>query len=145
LCRGEAARIYAQKKAFDTLGCKLVCVLKEGLPAEVAEFKDNYWRDELYLDKEMGFFKAVAGGKVKKGNLSTFLNPFSTVWKRVTEAKEAGVQTQNLNGEGKILGGLLVMRPGSRGVEYQFQERNFGDSAPVEDVLKAVEAAALAK
>jgi len=145
LCRGEATRLYEQKGAFDALGCKLVCVLKEGLPAEVAEFKDNYWRGELYLDKEMGFFKAVAGGTVKKGNLATFLNPFSTVWKRASAAKEAGVKTQNMNGEGTILGGLFVMRAGSKGVEYQFQERNFGDSAPVEDVLTAVKAAKAAK
>lgn len=134
--------MYAKKSEFDAVGCKLVCVLKEGLPAEVEEFKKEFWPENLYLDEDKGFFKAVAGGKVKKGSLSAFLNPLGRVWKHASEAKKAGVTNHNLNGEGLIMGGLLVMKPGDKGVQYQFQERNFGDHAPIEDVIAAAKTAA---
>jgi len=66
------------------------------------------------------------------------------LWKHASEAKKAGVTKHNLNGEGLIMGGLLVMKPGNKGVQYQFQERNFGDHAPIEDVIAAAKAAASA-
>ena len=109
--------------------------------AEVEEFKRDFWPEHLYLDEDKAFFKAVGGGKLKKGSLSAFLNPFSRIWKHAGDAKKAGVKEHNLNGEGLIMGGMFVMKPGSQGVQYQFQERNFGDHAPIEDVLAAAKAA----
>ena len=52
LCRGEAVKVYERKREFDALGCTLACVLKEGLPAEVEEFKRDFWPEHLYLDEE---------------------------------------------------------------------------------------------
>ena len=52
------------------------------------------------------------------------------------------MENHNQNGEGLIKGGLFVMKPGSKGVQYQYQERQFGDHAPVDDVLNAARAAA---
>ena len=141
LCRGEAVKVYERKREFDALGCTLACVLKEGLPAEVEEFKRDFWPEHLYLDEDKAFFKAVGGGKLKKGSLSAILNPFSRIWKHAGDAKKAGVKEHNLNGEGLITGGMFVMKPGSQGVQYQFQERNLGDHAPIEDVLAAAKAA----
>jgi hypothetical protein len=57
-------------------------------------------------------------------------------------AQKAGVENHNIKGEGLIKGGLFVMKPGSKGVQYQYQERQFGDHAPVDDVLNAARAAA---
>jgi len=142
LCRGEAVKLYAKKSEFDALGCTLACVLKEGLPAEVEEFKRDFWPEHLYLDENKGFFRAVWDGELKKGSIATFLNPFSRVWKNVKSAQKAGVENYNIKGEGLIKGGLFVMKPGSKGVQYQYQERQFGDHAPVDDVLNAARAAA---
>ena len=132
----------AAKPELDALGVTLACVLKEGLPAEVEEFKRDYWPEHLYLDEDKAFFKAVGGGKLRKGSLTAFLNPFGRVYKHAGEAKKTGVTQHNLNGEGLIFGGSFVMKAGSKGVQYQFQERNFGDHAPIEDILAAAKAAA---
>jgi len=144
LCRGEALKVRAAKPELDALGVVLACVLKEGLPAEVEEFKRDFWPEHLYLDEDKAFFKAVGGGKLRKGSLSAFLNPFSRIYKHASAAKKVGVTNHNLNGEGLIMGGMFVMKPGSKGVQYQFQERNFGDHAPIEEVLAAAKAAAAA-
>ena len=40
-------------------------------------------------------------------------------------------------GEGTILGGLLIVS--SRGIEYEYAEKVWGDHAPIADVLKVVE------
>lgn len=46
------------------------------------------------------------GGKLAKGSLLAFLNPFSAAWKNAKRAKAAGtVRDSNLNGDGLTLGG----------------------------------------
>ncbi|KAE8678403.1 putative Armadillo/beta-catenin-like repeat family protein [Hibiscus syriacus] len=43
---------------------------------------------------------------------------------------------QNLKGEGEIKGGLFIVGQGGTGIAYQFIERNFGDWAPVAEVVE---------
>lgn len=38
-------------------------------------------------------------------------------------------------GEGEIKGGLFIVGSGKSGIAYQFIERNFGDWAPIAEVL----------
>ncbi|XP_024398412.1 uncharacterized protein [Physcomitrium patens] len=45
----------------------------------------------------------------------------------------------NVRGKGNIKGDLYVIRAGSGGVAYQFVERNFGDWAPLDEVMEACE------
>ena len=40
-------------------------------------------------------------------------------------------------GEGFLLGGVMVMGAGDKGVVYQFREKTLGEHAPLADVLKA--------
>ena len=120
---------------------RLVAVLNEDLPEQVAAFAKDFWPGELYLDQEKAFFAAVGGGTVRRGTLLTFLNPFSRVWANAKAAK--GVEG-NFEGDGLTYGGLLVVRPRSGAVEYAFQEETFGDHAPHEDVLAAALRAAAA-
>ena len=124
------------------------------------EFKSQYWPGELYLDETKSLYAAVGGGEaretplrprlcghhdnrcpvcftqVRRGWLSTFLNPFARVWANYAAAKDE-VPTSNLIGEGTHLGGLLLVRKGSGDVVFGFQEKTFGDYAPPADVLKA--------
>jgi hypothetical protein len=37
------------------------------------------------------------------------------------------------------LGGVLVLRPGNRGVAYEYKEKQWGDHAPDADILAAVD------
>ena len=114
-------------------------MLKEEIPEEVSAFNtDEYWPTStpLYLDEDMTFFKALGGGKLRKGSLLGFLNPWSGIYKRLKKIKQ-DVKDSNLNGEGTILGGLYVVS--NQGIHYEHVEQDFGVAAPIDDVLQACE------
>ncbi|CAK9268961.1 unnamed protein product [Sphagnum jensenii] len=138
MCRGEAHQLYARKPIFDAMGVQLVVVLNENIESEVKAFWPHYWGGMVLVDESREFFKALGGGKLPKGNLITgfAFNPQARQnWKR---AKATGIK-YNTNGEGTIKGGLYVLGSGKTGVVYQFIERNFGDWAPLDEVIKVCE------
>ena len=126
LCRAEAKSLYALKPELDKLGVRLVCVVHESLPAEIKAFWPEYWYvrgelfvlmwfgvlfsrkivlidcvpcrpGELYLDTDKQLYKALGNGKLRKGSLLWFLNPFSVIWQHAREAKEVhNIQDSNL-------------------------------------------------
>ncbi|CAI9775180.1 unnamed protein product [Fraxinus pennsylvanica] len=102
------------------------------------ELKDSwpkYWGDIVLFDKGMEFFKALGGGKLLKDKfVSGFLfNPKAIAnYKR---AKAMGID-QNFKGGGEVKGGLFIIGKGKSGIAYQFIERNFGDWAPLAEVVK---------
>jgi len=141
LCRAEAMKLHSIQPQLEACGVRLVAVVHEELPEQIAEFKGEFWPGgELYLDSAKAFYGACGGGEVRRGALSSFFNPFSRIWKNVKASE--GVKG-NLVGDGLLLGGLLVVRKGGE-VEYAFQEKTFGDYAPPEEVLEAARAAARA-
>lgn len=91
LCREEAVSIWTKRSQLEDLGVRLVCVLHEWKEREVDAFSPAYWGGELYLDEEKAFYATVHGGKVKRGNVLEFLNPFSQAWKNAKRAKAAGI------------------------------------------------------
>ncbi|MBA0765660.1 hypothetical protein Gotri_014820 [Gossypium trilobum] len=110
----EAHQLYAKKPIFDALGIQMFAVLHEHIESEVP---------------------ALGGGKLLKDKfLSGFVfNPRAIAnYKR---AKSMGIE-QNFKGEGEIKGGLFIVGPGGTGIAYQFIERNFGDWAPVAEVVE---------
>jgi len=142
-CRSEATKLYNAKPAINAAGCDLVCLLKENIDEEVAEFHtEDYWPGDLYLDNDLVFYKALGGGTVHKASLLSFLNPWSSIYKKYGKIKTE-VKASNLKGEGTITGGLYVVGA-QGGVQYQFAEKEFGDHAPLEEVLAACKAAAAA-
>lgn len=134
MCREEAIKLWQLKPELDQANCKLVCLLHENLPDEVAQFKPVFWPGELYLDTDKAFFAAVGGGKPRSMSIMGLLNPFGKAWKNASRANKE-VSSSNLKGNGLVGGGLLVMKEGE--VVYAFQEKNFGDHAPLKDVLAA--------
>ncbi|CAG8643328.1 2876_t:CDS:2, partial [Racocetra fulgida] len=44
----------------------------------------------------------------------------------------------NFKGDGSVLGGVYIIHQGSKGVEYQYREKVWGDHAPFDQVLTAV-------
>lgn len=114
-----------------------MCLLKENIPEEVSEFHvEDYWPTStpLYLDDDMTFFKALGGGKLRKGSLLSFLNPWSSIYKRL-KVVQKDVKVSNLKGEGTIFGGLYVVS--KRGIHYQHVEKDFGVAAPIDEVIEA--------
>ncbi|XVE91694.1 hypothetical protein REPUB_Repub01dG0032700 [Reevesia pubescens] len=135
MCRAEAYQLYAKKPIFDALGVQIFAVLHEHIESEVKDFWPRYWGGVVIFDQAMGFFKALGGGKLLKDKfLSGFVfNPRAIAnYKR---AKAMGLE-QNFKGEGEIKGGLFIVGPGGTGIAYQFIERNFGDWAPVAEVIE---------
>ena len=52
-------------------------VVKEWLPEEIAAFSPKFWPTEnLHLDSERVFYKAINGGQTLKISLFDMLNPF---------------------------------------------------------------------
>ncbi|KAG0629588.1 hypothetical protein M758_1G115100 [Ceratodon purpureus] len=135
MCRAEAHQLFARKPIFDALGIQLVAVLLEDLDDEVWSFWPRYWAGMVVLDEKRDFFRALGGGKLMKDNLFTgfFLNPIARLnFKRATKT---GIP-YNAKGEGGIKGGLYIVRKGRGGVAYQFAERNFGDWAPLDEIIQ---------
>ncbi|KAK3282214.1 hypothetical protein CYMTET_10038 [Cymbomonas tetramitiformis] len=127
---------WEKKPQFDELGVNLVCLLHENLPEEVKEYQE-FWPGPLYLDNDQVFFKALGGGKVRRGSLLTFLNPCSVVWSHAKRSQQS-VAKSNLKGDGLTMGGLFVLN-GTK-VQYYFREETFGVHAPLDDVLTAARA-----
>ncbi|KAJ6902901.1 hypothetical protein NC651_020395 [Populus alba x Populus x berolinensis] len=130
----EAHQIYAKKPIFDALGIRLFAVLHEHIESEVKDFWPRYWGGVVLFDRSMKFFKALGGGRLLKDNfISGFIfNPRTIAnYKR---AKATGSE-QNFKGEGEIKGGLFIVGRENSGIAYQFIERNFGDWAPLAEVI----------
>ncbi|XP_058112444.1 uncharacterized protein LOC131255671 isoform X2 [Magnolia sinica] len=135
MCRAEAHQLYLRKPIFDALGFQLIAVLHEQIDAEVKDFWPRYWGGIVILDRGLEFFKALGGGKLMKDKfISGFVfNPRAIAnYKR---AKSIGLD-HNYKGEGEIKGGLFIVGSGKSGIAYQFIERNFGDWAPLAEVIE---------
>lgn len=88
----------------------------------------------MLFDRSMEFFKALGGGQLLKDKfISGFIfNPRAIA--NYKHAKAMGID-QNFKGEGEIKGGLFIVGRDKSGIAYQFIERNFGDWAPVAEVI----------
>ncbi|KAH7684071.1 Thioredoxin-like protein [Dioscorea alata] len=135
MCRAEAHQLYVRKPIFDAMGVQLIAVLHEQIESEVKDFWPRYWGGLVVLDLKLDFFKALGGGKLLKDKfVSGFLfNPRSIA--NFKRAADTGLD-YNFRGEGEIKGGVFIVGNGRRGIVYQFIERNFGDWAPIAEVVE---------
>lgn len=102
---------------------------------QVRDFWPRYWGGVVLLDPARDFYKALGWGKLQKENFLSgfFLNPRAiSNYKR---AKSMEIE-YNFKGEGEIKGGLFIIGSGKTGIAYQFIERNFGDWAPLAEVIE---------
>ncbi|KAF9593778.1 hypothetical protein IFM89_025403 [Coptis chinensis] len=134
MCRAEAHQLYARKPIFDALGIQLIAVLHEQIDSEVNDFWPHYWGGMVILDRNKEFFKALGGGKLLKGKFITGFFFNSKALANYKRAKSMGIE-QNLKGEGEIKGGLYVVGSGKKGIAFEFVEKNFGDWAPIAEVI----------
>lgn len=145
MCREEAHRLFARKKELDAMGVRLLCVVKEAIPEQIDQFVPKYWGEEsdsdLYLDEELQFFKFLGGGEEQsKGLFALASSAVRSANSRAGAYLKSVGGDSNLTGEGWILGGLLVVRPGGE-VEYQHAESTFGDMADLDEVMRAAQSA----
>lgn len=147
MCREEAQELNACTPELQKAGAtKVVCLLKENLPAEVAEFRQKFWPGEIMVDESHAFYTAVGGGQKRQscsgsaGFLGMLANPFSSMGAKVRanikRASDKGVPS-NFNGEGYVHGGLYVVRKDGA-AQLKFIEEPLGNLCPLESVLRAV-------
>lgn len=125
---------------------RIVAVVKEDVGTEVADFRARFWSQEIFLDSEMCFFKAIHGGEVNKpagmmSLLALLANPWTKSRSRqhLLRNSKTGID-KNLIGEGFITGGLYVVKTDGKAA-YVFPEEHMGDHAPLDDIVEAVKAA----
>jgi len=105
----------------------LVGIVKEELG--VNGFRDFFKGGELYLDAERKTFFALGERWIN------WLAP--RLWYNIIRASVGGFKG-DMKGEGKLMGGLVVVGPGDQGVLFTFREEVVGDHANPEDVMTAV-------
>jgi len=117
-------------------GVGLAAIVHEELGVE--EFRAKFWpSDPIYLNTDRSIFAAINDDrKVRKQGLLSGL--FSAdMWRRISGAKAAGVEG-NLEGEGRVLGAILLMERGEGGAKWIRTEKSFGDHATNEEILSAL-------
>mmetsp|Transcript_43439 Transcript_43439/g.131341 ORF Transcript_43439/g.131341 Transcript_43439/m.131341 type:complete len:157 (-) Transcript_43439:7-477(-) len=147
MCRREARAASDKADVFRAAGAaRVVALVKEDLGKEVAEFKADFWKEEVMKDTDLAFYHALGGGQAHKpfksgcAFIAAMLNPFNKTRTKQNVKASKGVP-QNMIGEGLVAGGTYVLR--ADGVPaYSFAEQELGDSAPLEDVVAAVKSAA---
>lgn len=119
-------------------GYGMAAVVHEELGVE--EFRSAYWpTDPIYLNSDLSFFAAINDDRKirKQGLLSGLVS--TDMWRRIRQAHSAGVEG-NLKGEGRILGGILLMGKPEEGggVKWIRTEKSFGDHATNEEILSVI-------
>jgi hypothetical protein len=122
-----------------------VVIVKENLDGEVAAFEEDVWQGgEIYLDQEMGFFKALGGGEVDQKGLANFLLKVAIPGTVVNKNMKKGEGYKgNMKGEGLIVGGIYVFRQGGE-IEFVHREEEIGKVADPDDIVAAAKRAAAA-
>jgi len=98
----------------------------------VPEFRE-YFDGPIYLDQGKHFFKAIGNTWV---GWTHFFNP--SVWSNLWRMSSKGAIQGHMKGEGRLMGGSLVIRRGDAGVELLFKETSWGTHAPEEQLSKAI-------
>jgi len=135
LCREEAAELFSLKPELDKLGIRLVGVVHEEKGTD--EFRDNYFKTNIFLDEKKDFFTKILGDRWL--GASGFLMP--SVHANLKRAKAKGM-VGNMEGEGRLLGGLLVVKNST--IIYQYREEVWGDHAPLATVREVCQKLAAA-
>ncbi|CAM9824519.1 unnamed protein product [Ectocarpus sp. 12 AP-2014] len=117
---------------FAAKGVKLVGVVHEQLGVE--EFSGFFKNGEVYFDEEKAFFNGTC--PCFTIGLSSLMKP--SVINNAKRASAKGVKG-NLKGEGRLLGGLLVVGGGDSGIAFEHREAVFGDHASMDAIMAAVD------
>jgi len=128
LCREEAAELSSLKPELDAHGVTLYAVVHE--TRGVDEFQ-KYFKGDIYLDKGRVFY----GPKQRWMFLSGFVRP--SVWSSFFRVKDKKIPG-NMQGEGRLLGGVFVLGPGKTGVTFEHRESEFGDHANLTELMDSV-------
>jgi len=131
---------------LDEHGIRLVTIVKEDLPGEIAEFQSKSWPTaEIFVDEKQDMYKVAGQGNLKKASLCKFICGAICCSGRRRKSVSAATKDygNNMKGEGLILGSIIVVdKTGS--IVYAHAEQTFDDHPDFSDVVAAAVASALA-
>ncbi|KAG0369803.1 hypothetical protein BC939DRAFT_475515 [Gamsiella multidivaricata] len=132
-CREEAKIFHENRQTIEqSMGMKMVCVMHEKEGSDT--FQNEFWHGKVYFDPEKAFYKALGGGRLREGGWEQMIRP--SFWVNLVRNKQSGVKG-NFEGDGRILGGLLVVNADDGGIAYEHIEKVWGDIAHADKVLEA--------
>jgi len=91
-----------------------------------------YLNASVYFDENKEFFDAIGNRWVGLD----FIFHLPSIIRNGRRASNEGFKG-NYEGEGRLLGGVLVIGPGTQGVIFDYREKEFGDHPDPQEVLKA--------
>lgn len=141
MCRDEANRLSEAFVREGSPSVRLIAVLHEAEDEEVEGFA-KWWPHELLLDSEMQLYSLLFGRELCRSTVAGFLLQLANPWSALNQNMDRGKTGKigddwNLNGDGMVHGGLMVVAPHGSGLVYKFSEETLGDAAPIEKVLTA--------
>ena len=119
----------------------LCAIVHENIPKDIVDFMRYFSRKStdsqssqistgIYLDGTKGFNQAQGY------RIGSIMDVFSArVRQALSRARGKGIEG-TLSGDGRLLGGLLVV--GSGKIWYEYREENYGDLVIIEHVIAAI-------
>lgn len=139
LCRLRAAEIEAARPAIEQAGCYVVCItfeyLGEGSDSDNSWARSQCWNGALLTDPTKELYTTLFK---RKGFWDNFYGVFDVSTKRIKEAAKRGLADgSNYNGDGFMLGGLIVVdrynpRTGQRLSQGQVLDMDSNDSSSID-------------
>jgi hypothetical protein len=99
----------------------------------VAGFREHFGEHPIYLDASKHMYSKVLGDRWLE--LSSAIFSLAR-WKNVWRATRSGFKN-NREGEGRLLGGLVVCGAHNSGIKYLHKEATFGDHPDYDKVVAA--------
>jgi len=130
MCREEALSLSSLRPRLEEAGVNLCAVVHEDLGSQVQDFRP-FFPGAIYLDDERIFY----GPRPRWMFLSGIVRP--SVWKSIFRVRGKSIEN-NLEGEGRLLGGVFVIGAGDQGILYEHREMEWGDHANHTSILEAV-------
>jgi len=128
LCREEASELSSLLPELKSRDIKLCAVVHEKPGVEAFR---KFFKGDIFFDEKRHFY-------VPEERYMNLWGLFRINFiKNVLRNREKNIDG-NLKGEGRILGGVYVIGPGSDGILLQHQEMEFGDIVNTTDVLAAI-------
>ncbi|KAI3646349.1 hypothetical protein MP228_009277 [Amoeboaphelidium protococcarum] len=133
-CRELVNEIMVNSAEISKLyNVKFVAVIKEIIQEDLAGYRE-YFNGDVYLDTELGMFKALTGGKLVKHSLfSQMLR--GQMWKGVKRALDNGIKNGSLSGDSTVFGGFILAA--KEGVFYQHNQE-LGVLPSMKEVFEAL-------
>ncbi|KAH3863084.1 peroxiredoxin-like 2A [Dreissena polymorpha] len=130
MCRAEAQGLSTLLPEMEARGVRLHAVVHQRFGA--SEFKPFLQGGEVYLDLERKFY----GPQERWMNIPGIFN-FESLAIAIKDSLNG--TPGNLEGEGRLLGGLFVIGPGEQGIIFQHHEYPIGNRADIERVREAIQ------